>query len=478
MSEAKIESMGGAMITTLREQIQTKQMLLKKTVYQDMPEEVLDFPLTTGDFFQVKEGLEEGGANFYPLFQFEIEMKRTEQESGLEELECRLGQMERLAASLRMSLRGQERQEALKELRRIRRPLTERCRLLREKCYQSTCITCGFKPDHLQFLEYKSRVMATDFSNLTRMLPALSTISTASVQKIPWLTTDLSILKSAIDRGEPVGLVGGPCLFGIDEVLLQLTKESGERELFDLSCTRRCGRNGVTELSLDAYLLQNGSQIQEAHILNRKKGITRQEYLSFIYLFDFARALKGKVVIPLPDLSYIKYVENSLSALPEELRGHLMEEFKEQAFQITDLYLEEVHRLRGIYPELDIQVLHYRDQELCRQFYEKRAPYTSASSYINKITNADGKKEAVIDYITMLALPYYLFGTETVIQVDSLDETDSGRKCQKLHKGDFHLHSILYPEFLSGDGKNTIYHAPLDFKEYMNGLNMGKEEPR
>jgi hypothetical protein len=87
---------------------------------------------------------------------------------------------------------------------------------------------------------------------------------------------------------------------------------------------------------------------------------------------------------------------------------------------------------------------------------------------MQKITNVSGKKDAVIDYITMLALPYYLYGTKYVLQLDSSDETDSGRKCAKLHKKDMALTQILYPEYLSRDGENTIYCAPLQYKDYMN----------
>jgi hypothetical protein len=116
---------------------------------------------------------------------------------------------------------------------------------------------------------------------------------------------------------------------------------------------------------------------------------------------------------------------------------------------------------------VEYRVLHARDRELCRLFYEKRSPYIQNSSYIQKITNVSGKKDAVVDYITMLALPYYVYGTRYVVQLDSVDETDSGRKCNKIHKQDMNLTQILYPEYLSRDGQNTIYNAPIEYKNYL-----------
>ena len=67
----------------------------------------------------------------------------------------------------------------------------------------------------------------------------------------------------------------------------------------------------------------------------------------------------------------------------------------------------------------------------------------------------------------MPALPFYLLGIRDILEIDSVDETDSFRKCGKAHKGTINLSCILYPEKLSSDGKNTVYHANQEFKEYL-----------
>ena len=68
----------------------------------------------------------------------------------------------------------------------------------------------------------------------------------------------------------------------------------------------------------------------------------------------------------------------------------------------------------------------------------------------------------------MPALPFYLLGIRDILEIDSVDETDSFRKCGKAHKGTINLSCILYPEKLSADGKNTVYHA-LDSLGIENG---------
>ena len=67
----------------------------------------------------------------------------------------------------------------------------------------------------------------------------------------------------------------------------------------------------------------------------------------------------------------------------------------------------------------------------------------------------------------MPALPFYLLGIKDILEIDSVDETDSYRKCARAHKGIFNLSCILYPEKLSADGRNTVYHAEQEYKDYL-----------
>ncbi len=212
---------------------------------------------------------------------------------------------------------------------------------------------------------------------------------------------------------------------------------------------------------------EKGEQVKELHILNRKKGITRQEFISLLYVFETAALLGSSVVIPLPDLSYVKYMDADLEYLPSERKKEIMGEFVRTTDQVADLFLEVIEILKNHYRDVPVTVLHRRDEAVCRLFYEKREPFISNSAYMRKLTKNDGRKESVVDYITMLALPYYVYGTKQVIQLDSLDETDSGRKCQKIHGDSICLHSILYPEFISRDGMNTLYNTSIEYKDYM-----------
>ena len=246
-----------------------------------------------------------------------------------------------------------------------------------------------------------------------------------------------------------------------------MTTDNGERAVFDCSCDRRCLVGNDEKETIEEFIERHPGKIEAVRIRNCKKGVTRQEYDSIRYLFSVAEVFDGKIVIPLPDLSYFKYMEAILQNLEETLREKVMEEFREECYRITDHYLDVIRHVAEKYPKLSYLVVHDREVELRELFYEKRRPYLEGSTYMQKITGRDTRKEAVVDYITMLALPYYLYGTRYVVQVDSVDETDSGRKCNKIHGGDMELIQLLYPEYLSRDGKNTIYRTTAGYKDYI-----------
>ncbi|MDR1772064.1 MAG: hypothetical protein LBS02_15720 [Hungatella sp.] len=455
------------MLTTIRELMKRYNLEQENTVYRLESSGILDYPLTAGDFFENLYGMEKG-KNYYDIYGFYQACREEEGKRGIPQLLKKVEQNLKQAEKVKSCCRGEEKKVLLEQLKEERRILRREIALHMEASYETAIKSYGESPDKLQFFEYKNRVLVTSFENITRMVPELGAAKLEELRKFPWLTTSLSKLRGAVCQGEELGVVGGPCLFGMDEVLLQVETAEGKTELFDCSCGRNCAKNPDEQaIILEDYLGLHRHRIKSLHILNRKTGITRQEYISLLYVFEIAGLLGGKVVIPLPDLSYIKYMTSDIMLLEEPLKQQIFAEFETEAYKITDLFLEVIGILKTRYPGLPVTVLHSREKELCRIFYDKREPFIRDSSYMRKLTSVNGKKDAVIDYITMLALPYYIYGTRQIVQVDSLDETDSGRKCQKIHGDTIKLHSVLYPEFISRDGKNTIYNAGIEYKDYM-----------
>lgn len=462
------------MLTTIRRLLENRGVGLEQTVYAGMRDEILDYPLTVGDFFSCGWGLEEG-KSFQGIYGFYRLLLDEEGKNGvpgvLEALDESNGRM----VQIKKEEKGQERKQYLEMVKSGRRGLQEALEWFRRLALQEAVRKYGSDPSEISFLEYKNRVMVTDYDNIAAIIPRLGQARYGEMWSFPWLTTDLTRLGEALEAGEHMGIVGGPCIFGKDEVLISVRTADGETELFDCSCGRQCTRDpSLPPRTLAGYMQEKWSMVQDIHILNRKGGITRQEFISLLYVFEVARLLDCSVVIPLPDMSYRKYMEADLEYLPPGRREEILKEFVAATDSVADMFLEAVELLEKHYPNIPVTVLHRRDEAVCRLFYEKREPYVKGSSYMCKLTREDGRKESVVDYITMLALPFYVYGTRHVIQLDSLDETDSGRKCQKIHGDHMELHSILYPEFLSGDGMNTLYNAAIEYKDYLERGDMEK----
>lgn len=126
------------------------------------------------------------------------------------------------------------------------------------------------------------------------------------------------------------------------------------------------------EESIEDYLAEHGDQVCSFRFLNRKNGVTRQEYDSIRYLFAVAEIFHGKVVIPLPDMSYFKYMEKSLWKLPEFMVKRIMKEFYRECYGITDKYIRMIEKIAQEYPQIEYTVVHHRNRELCRLFEQRR----------------------------------------------------------------------------------------------------------
>lgn len=312
---------------------------------------------------------------------------------------------------------------------------------------------------------FKNCLYAMSFRALQRFIPPLSQVCFRASDQMPLFTKNMAALKMAVDTGRPLGISGGPCLFGVNEVLVNVMLWDGSLLTYDFSSGRHFMATGdARDLTLD--MIEFGDRVKGISFINQKQSVTTQEYDSIHCLFEIARALGAKLAIPLPDMSYIKFWTNILEPLPGKIAEDAIAAFKAVAFKISDMYLEVIRLMQLEYPQVEAMVVHERSTELCRIFYEEREKYLTPA-LIRRLTAVRGKTEAVLDYITMPALPYYLWGIRDVIQMDSLDETDSYRKCCKIHKGILNLYAMMYPERLSGDRAHTIFYAPLAYKEYL-----------
>lgn len=322
-------------------------------------------------------------------------------------------------------------------------------------------------------LSWKDLIYATTISSLCTFLPDLNAVSMdCSLRKIPIFTDKVAQWKQRIDEGTEFAVEGGPCLFGADEAAVIIQMKNGLEYTFDFA----------TEVEVEGkmpclfeFAEQNFGAAERISFEFSKKALTEAEYNSLVYVFEIASAFRINAYIPLPDFSYQKYMKAILKMLVSEQYGieSAMKAFSNEVYNITEIYLREIHELKKRYPDVKLSIIHSRSYDKRKIYKEKRKEFINYESHMIKtLTTKNAKKSSILDYITMPALPYYLDGITEIIQVDCIDETDSYRKCQKLHKNAVTIYPFLYPEALSGDGENTIYYSKREYKKYRKEIGL------
>lgn len=321
-----------------------------------------------------------------------------------------------------------------------------------------------------KLLKYKNCLDIIDYPMLTACMPSLLDMKFKSMERYPYFTTGLSEMRQRIESGERIAVEGGPCLFGTNEVTIEVIKKDGSKAYFDFNTAKSYSSYGQLDETMvfSDFVASHAGEIKALHFENKKTGITPQEWAFTKYPFEIARCMDAPLVITIPDMSYEKYLNASLSLTDESVRESAMGEFHEITAQISDMYLSLIHQMHALYPNTRLEILHGRDVDICKRFYEGRSPYMDRNKIDRILTGIPEKFESVKDYVSMPALPFYLYGISNVIEVNSMDETDSYRKCKKAHKGSLNLACILFPELLAKDQIHTIFDAPWDQKEYGN----------
>lgn len=317
-------------------------------------------------------------------------------------------------------------------------------------------------------LRFKESVAVMDFEQTVKEFPALAAVKYKSRKKFPYFTDNLSLLVEAMKSSETVAVEGGPCLFGAYEVSVFVYTDDGKKNKFDYANGKIYLNDAgfSDEDTLAQFVLRNGLHVTKIDFVQHKKNLTSQEYVQLRYPFEIAHALGGPLVVPLPDMSYRKYLVASLETVSEEIRQKALADFDEILKNIIGFYLCEIDALQKHFQIKNFACLHLGTVDWLNIWYEKRVQYIEKIKFLKSLTRRLESFESIKDYVSMPALPFYLFGSKYILQVDSVDETDSYRKCKKQHKSAFKMGCILTPELLSQNNVDTVYNAPLEFKNY------------
>jgi hypothetical protein len=345
----------------------------------------------------------------------------------------------------------------------------EKTRLLEER-QRLTASSVGVRQKN-RVLTYKDTVLCNSLENMEAILPELREMDAGRLRRIPIFTKSFDKLPSKRNSGQKLAVVGGPCLLGTGEMLIHVIHNDGASPCFDFNTGNYSG-NLRDEDALGHHVRENAAKIVKILFENKKNALTLQDYEFLRSPMEFARLLEVPVVIPLPDAAYMKYIDSVTSAAAADVRESAKRDFAVEMRQVSRLFLDAIEELRDRLRPIKLEVLHTGNEAGLDAFYNGRRRYydrfVSFSQGLAPITRETDMLESVTDYIFYPALPFYLWGIENIIQVDSLNETDSLRKCASAHGTAVHLFGVLYPEMLDKSASRAMSMAPADHKEYLS----------
>ena len=433
------------MLISIRKLLSKYGVNPENTPYMD----ILDYPINMGDFFAIEK---------IDAYQSDFAVFRSYESAFAQASADLRGKIAAITEAVKIA-KENEKTDDMKKFRTEKKLITDAFDSKKREFYES-------KPEKY-ILTYKNILTADTFQNIAEFVPALHGACYGRLREMPLFTRNL---KNLTERdSDNLGIEGGPCLFGTDEVIVEITHRDGGKYYYDFNTGNNYNNGaGASKVGMGEHFINFAEQISSVYFNNKKTKITQQEYESLAYPMELAALLGASFVFPIPDMSYKKYLESISIGMDPVIRTAMMEDFTRESHYISDMFLSLYNDLLKIYKPKRSLVLHERDSAALKLFYEKREKYFGKyKSNHHFFTDIVGKEESLYDYISFIAAPYYFWGTKNILQVDSVDEADCVRKCAKAHGKEIMFHSILFPEMISKNGTDTIFNAKEEYKIYV-----------
>ncbi|MDR3332579.1 MAG: hypothetical protein LBT08_08115 [Synergistaceae bacterium] len=323
-------------------------------------------------------------------------------------------------------------------------------------------------------ITYKNTVLCNTLKNMESLLPELAGMDAGRLGRIPVFTSGFPRLTERLDAGARIAVVGGPCLLGTGEMTIHVKRRDGRSFRFDFNTRGAAGHQPDDADAMGKFFMENAETVVDVSFENMKERLTLQDYESLRIPLEFGRVLDAPVAIPLPDVSYMKYIEAATAPLERSIRERATGDFVLEMHRVSDLFIGVIEDLARRLGQTKLEIVHDRNKMALGAFYSGRAPFYKeeggfVSSYrgLKTVTGQPNMMESVVDYIFYPALPKYLWGIDDILQVDSLNETDSHSKCMYAHGAAASFYGALYPESLGKSGACAVSKAGVQDKEYM-----------
>ncbi len=455
---------------TIRQVLESRMQTIDQSVYREG--RMLDYPIPTVDHFTLScENLEK--KSYEKIRRYQNIAKESTDTARVAVIDREVAELTRRT---RAALRAGETldspevtayNERKKEIREEKRQIenTAAKKALQEVFGEKA------RPEQVMSVCYKDSMYAADFYEFQTCHKAWTGEDYDLLASRPWFVSSLERVRELLKSGREVGIEGGSCLFGTDEIHFILTLKNGEVHKFDFNTLQeiRPGRefyHGMTQELFD-FMQMRGDQVAAALVECPKRAITIDEYEAVNFLFLLSRGLRAKLVVTIPDMSYDKTFSAAFSGMDKEIYEPFHKSFLSECRRMTKLSINLIRNLADREGVTDYEIFYSGNERLCRIFEEKRSVFLDR--YAKKfLTRRDGMADALTDYICMPAMPFYLYGIKDVIEVNRLEECPSIEKCRRMHRSALNLCDILYTQKPGRNGKTAGFYADMEHKEYID----------
>lgn len=316
--------------------------------------------------------------------------------------------------------------------------------------------------DCIKCIKVRNLAFLNTVDNVIQFFPQLQN-TYLTRNRIPLFTYELRrfvdnfpIKKSAIE--------GGTCIIGVDEIYFALKYRSEQIRYFDIMTGSEEGPQNLylpKKYDLFEVISEDKEDIIDVEILEKRSGPSLHNAVELYRLMWLAKKLGLPLVIGLPDEAYRKLL--CAVAAPLKFIDGIRVKIHSMVDRIADEFLSMISEINEMMELKEIEVLHSRNERVMKLFYKHRQ---EIAEHVGKITNIQIKKEAIIDYNCMPAVPNFLWGATNILEVSDIMEIENLKSSIRLFP-EISFGALAFPYIPDIKNASSMYHGKSENKIYI-----------
>lgn len=316
----------------------------------------------------------------------------------------------------------------------------------------------------LKCIKVRGIALCNTVENIVKVLPKLKDTYIPRTN-IPIFSYNLREFVNRL-KDKNSAIEGGPCIIGVDETFFCIVYRNGQRKYFDIMTGFEDGPKNTylpKRYDLANIIARDRRDIVDIEIYEKHHGPTLHNAIELYRLMLIAKKLELPLVIGLPDEAYRKYLSSVVN--PLRIADKVSKEIYTLLDRIVDEFLKLISAINKVLKLEKFEVLHSRNTKLIEVFYQKRSEVASS---VGNITDIQIKKEAIIDYICLPAVPNFIWETTNILEVNNIMELESLKVAIKVFPKIF-FSALIFPYIPDIYNYSSMYHGKSRHKVFLDG---------